>query len=446
MQPTWCRGAALSSSSLRTLTCAYRGARVRGSRSSALPFSDVTPSEPVPIAPTVSRPSGFLAAEAPSIARIRNEMDALRREKQERAFARSLLEKSAANTKAAHQDVNRSFTSAFAADQDASAKAALEAHAFMKQRRLQCDAHEVLRKKRAADSHKLAQMLEGPRMTPEARIKCEEDFKVKVLAKAKSLDSQTTMGDDRSTSVTDDALNDELALLLVLEDQSDETIRQWLSLGLVDPLWWVDAHTPVSVHSAGDSSLSDDVRPIDAHATMRAAGEFVENAVGCLRHGDVPEPDVALVIHKAEAGDFASITESELKKLEAFEKTNKGLTNRALSSSSPLLAAVAAHDPQLRTSLAVLERAKRNALLDKEFQDALDYLNTLEQARLASIERIAAKRRRASTEIPYFFGTNRSQPPPSADMNLPQPKLSAKARGILRRQKKLQRLRERFSK
>lgn len=428
----------------------------------------------IPPATVVRNGFGFVASEAPSIASIRSEVETLRRRKQEEEAARRLAEevkmsKSAASQGASVAAATEAFTGTLINNvkpsyslQDASLQQALAAHDFIARRRCQRDVDDVLRKKKASDSLRLAMMSTRISLCvggDKDRTACMASFQSLLKEKIHSLMSASDDHNKPAATASPVLVEPgdpvhQLATFMIIEEATPDVLRRWIKFGVVDPLWWLsseeltaagggDAAVSASSGPAGGDELHDERLP-STHESLHRTCEMVATAATQLKHMDLPPADVAPVILKAEQGQFESVMEKELKALEAYEKSDAKLHGQAWSCSSPLLKELAKDDPKLRASLDVLERVKRATLFDKKFQEALDYVHALEKARYDSVEKIAPKPRTQAAEVPYFFGSRLSQPPPSADMNLSPPKPSKLEQGKARRRQKIMRLKRRF--
>ncbi|PWV11144.1 hypothetical protein C3747_62g196 [Trypanosoma cruzi] len=242
-----------------------------------------------------------------------------------------------------------------------------------------------------------------------------------------------------------------------------------------------------------------------------------------------PNIDLAPVIQKVQEKRYESISESELRLLENYEeskqsinlsapstitpslnKTEKSeekevvkqgslgerfskdthfldtktlpckmslteaMVDRAFSPSNRFLHAVARCDPALRSSLEVMERIKRHALLDPVFQAAVEEAHAWEETSIqkhlqnggVSAKGETRKQRRLrraegsatpilggplakpqhAADIPYYYGNIRSFVPPQGRYNMPAPRLSREEAAQLRnRERKQKKSRMRFS-
>jgi hypothetical protein len=143
--------------------------------------------------------------------------------------------------------------------------------------------------------------------------------------------------------------------------------------------------------------------------------------------------DVAAPLIKARRGLYGQVSESELLALEAQEKLDRDTVTDATMSPNTFLRALAHTDVKIRQSLDVLDRARRAAVLDSKFQESVDYVNHRAKERFVAASGLRVKMRRKAAEVPLFFASARSRPPPAADMNLPMPKPSAEERKRIRK-------------
>lgn len=250
--------------------------------------------------------------------------------------------------------------------------------------------------------------------------------------------------------------------------------------------------------------------------------------------GSVPSIDLAPTLVKVQRRQFADITENELRRLEQYgeaaamrlsvsERESQAplqadvsqpssvpphssgrppiqidvptsILDRALTPSNTFLSAVAERDPALKKSLEGMERIKREALLDPEFQEAVRFAHAVEEASIAPHmyglpsgsssstaqageqnlqsgevsarrggQRVMSKRERRAARsrqlrgpmarsryspevVPYFYNDMRSIVPPRGAFNLPDPAPTkaerAEQRGRRRRAYQRSRFRE----
>ncbi|EKF32286.1 hypothetical protein MOQ_003865 [Trypanosoma cruzi marinkellei] len=152
----------------------------------------------------------------------------------------------------------------------------------------------------------------------------------------------------------------------------------------------------------------------------------------------------------------------------------EAMMDRAFSPSNRFLHAVARCDPALRTSLEVMERIKRHALLDPVFQAAVEEAHSWEETSIqkhlqkdgVSAKGETRKQRRLrraeggvtpilggpfakpqhAADIPYYYGNIRSFVPPQGRYNMPAPRLSREEAAQLRnRELKRKKSRMRYS-
>lgn len=457
-----------------------RWARSRGSASKVRQVEEKPAQElfqPTAVAPSLRQPTGsasaaFATANTPTISSMRAEIESMRREKhfeeslrKEQIAAKAQHAKDGGNLQRGTNQFRQRTEMIVPATApsynvtDGAMGEALKANEWLIGRKLQRDISDVLRPKTSSSSSassdsarlvELSGVLPAPHSLSAASTKIVEDLSRRVRTALQRYAP--------STELSDVGVNDLLytaAVVDVVQSASDADLRVWLRLGLIDPLWWgaSDDFSESTLPDASSSSAASELLEEDSLDPLRAAllagncSAFVGAASERLKFGDLPPPDVAPAILKASRGDFGNISEKELRALEGYEKSSgpgQGIA-RSMSPSSPLLAELAKRDSSIKTSLDVMERVKREALLDKQFQEAVEHVNVLHEGRIASMEKLRPSPRPSAAAVPYFFGSQRSRPPPQADMNLPAPALSPGERQSLRRKKKLMLLRKRFS-
>jgi hypothetical protein len=465
-----------------------RWARSRGGAKKSRQTDDILPQElftPSSAAPslrqaTASASAAFATANTPSISSMRAEIESMRKEKYFEEVIRKEQQAKARTMKAVGSQLQQRRGGQGAASTATILPAvapsynvtegvvgdALKANEWLVGRRIQRDVADVLRPKTQrpgssnSTSHRdgmrlaeLSGVLRAPTLSA-ANTTVVNDLARRVRDALKRYAPQMELSD---VSLRDPLYT--AALVDVVQSAPENDLREWLRLGLIDPLWWsddADAPYPVTNNSSTATALAaehlednvaDDLDPLQAALLAGSCSAFVGAASERLTFGDVPPPDIAPAILKAERGDFGSVSEKELRALELFETQSgagQALT-RSLSPSSPLLAALAKRDDNIKKSVEVLERVKRETLLDKQFQEAVEHVNVLHEGRVASMEKLRPNPRPVAASMPYFFGSPRSRPPPAADMNLPAPALSQAERTSIRRKRKLKVLRQRFS-
>ncbi|KAG5467202.1 hypothetical protein CUR178_00843 [Leishmania enriettii] len=316
-----------------------------------------------------------------------------------------------------------------------------------------------------------------------------------------------------------------LAWLTVLEGLSDEGIRALWKASILDAetlqpllsgpsletlLPTENCDTPESTRNDGGQDPSDESAPANLllekirYVQQLHYLQDITNTIRETELGDVPPIDLAPTIAKARRRQFDDVTEDELRQLEQYEESAvmhlplkkpsiltgacsdvkaetcnvsvpAAVLDRALFPSNNFLHAVAQKDAALRRSLERMERIKRETLLDPEFQEAVRFAHTVEEASVAphlrgwdssnadhnkinangngtplrAIRRTVSKREKRAARsrqlrgpmerspysaevIPYFYNDMRSIVPPRGAFNLPEPALTKADRAALR--------------
>ncbi|KAG5466672.1 hypothetical protein LSCM1_00841 [Leishmania martiniquensis] len=418
---------------------------------------------------------------------------------------------------------------------------------FLLQERRFKDADDVLRKSRNA-TDTLRYMELAFSLSPEQRAHLMEVLQrmhAQWTEEREKLTSercspQGSPNDSVDATAQVDSTASRLAWLTVLEGLPDEDIRALWGVGILDsetllpllsdaPLETLSpkesSDVPENASSNGGQETSDE----SAHASLLLDEKImyvqqlhylqeITNTIRETELGDVPPIDLAPTIAKARQRRFDNITQDELRQLEQYEESavmhlplekpsllagashevkvetcNVGIPaamlDRALFPSNHFLNAVAQKDAVLRRSLERMERIKREALLDPEFQEAVRFAHTVEEAsvaphlhgwgsgygngtkiseagngtRLQAIRRTVSKRdKRAARSrqlrgpmarspysaevIPFFYNDKRSIVPPRGAFNLPEPALTKAERAALRGRRRRARNGARYTK
>jgi hypothetical protein len=154
--------------------------------------------------------------------------------------------------------------------------------------------------------------------------------------------------------------------------------------------------------------------------------------------------DVAATVTKYRRGLYSQISEAELTALEARDEQAADTVTDATASPNSFLRAVANRDAKVKQSLDVLDRARRAAVLDPTFQRALEYTNARAQERFSTASGLRVRMRRKAAEVPLFFASPHSRPPPRADVGLPRPKPSPAERAAVRRERRVKKRKRYF--
>jgi hypothetical protein len=419
--------------------------------------------------PAGSQPvvGGFVAADTPSISALRADIDAMRKERTFAEHVRKAQQASKAEAVETQRhplrvmDTVLPVTSPSYNLRDGHVGDAIRASDWLLNQRAERDITDVLRKKKTATSSmssrehslKLARLAGIVRSPSDISANCDA-----VTSLSEAVQAALARYDTKSALLGDYSSKDPVylaALLDVILAASHAELKQWLALGVIDPLWWDDVQIEAPpgdrmsvAERAGTTTETTDLDddPLQVALAASRVGAYVRAVTQSITYGDVPPPDVATAVLKAERGAFGDVSEKELRALEVFEDSNSRALGRSFAPSSPVLAELGKLDKKVQSSLEVLECVKRNTLLDKDFQDAVEYVNALHEGRQTSRERVRSSQRSSSTEVPYFFGSSRSRLPPAADMNLPEPAPSREEKMRMQRKKKLKQLRQRYSK
>ncbi|KAG5490964.1 hypothetical protein JIQ42_00850 [Leishmania sp. Namibia] len=419
---------------------------------------------------------------------------------------------------------------------------------FLLQERRFKDADDVLRKNRNATDTLRYMALAFPsspeqrthlmellqRMHAQWATECERFTRACGPAQSSPNESINATGEVDSDTAS------KLAWLTVLEGLSDEDIRALWEAGILDaetlqPLLsepsletlspTENSDAPESTRNDGGQDPSDKSAP--ANLLLEEKIRYVQqlhylqeitNTIRETELGDVPPIDLAPTIAKARRRQFDDVTEDELRQLEQYEESAvmhlplkkpstltgassdvkaetcnvsipAAMLDRALFPSNRFLNAVAQKDAALRRSLERMERIKRETLLDPEFQEAVRFAHTVEEASVAphlrgwdssnadhtninedgngtplrAIRRTVSKRdKRAARSrqlrgpmarspysaevIPYFYNDMRSIVPPRGAFNLPEPALTKADRAALRGRRRRARKGARYTK
>ncbi|GET92597.1 hypothetical protein, conserved [Leishmania tarentolae] len=410
------------------------------------------------------------------------------------------------------------------------------------------DADDVLRKSTSTtDTQRYMTLTFSP--SPEQRAHLVEILKrmqvqwsaeLEKLTRA-SISIQSSPQSSTNTTVeASSGVTSRLAWLTVLDELSDEDIRALWESGILDAetllslLSDISSGTPsrtestvVPENTRGDNSQDASHEDAPADLLFDEKIKYVQqlhylqeitNTIRETELGDVPPIDLAPAIVKAKRRQFDDVTKDELLQLEQYEESavmhlplkepspNTGasravkagpcnvcvpaaMLERALFPSNCFLNAVAQKDAVLRRSLERMERIKRETLLDPEFQEAVRFAHTVEEASVAphlrgwsssdgddgdvsgesSSTPLRATRRTVSKHekraarshqlrgpmarspyspevIPYFYNDMRSIVPPRGAFNLPDPAPTKAERAALRGRRRRARKGARYSK
>lgn len=185
---------------------------------------------------------------------------------------------------------------------------------------------------------------------------------------------------------------------------TDEQLREAMDVGAINPEDLMDE----GCSDEAEALPNEDLATQSECATIRAAEEL-----GSVAAGD-PTDAAASALQKARSGLNGDITERELQALEEHEKAS----SHWLWQTNRLLSYVARKDAAVRHSIDALDRARRAALRDADFQEAVAYARQLERAQRQSIPSRGSPRP-SSGDVPRFFGSKYEHPPPRAGSGVP---------------------------
>ncbi len=188
-------------------------------------------------------------------------------------------------------------------------------------------------------------------------------------------------------------------------------------------------------HSDLFRGLVDSPRQLADAVEAMASAEELFGVLSDDLLGHVTE-DLAPATLKARRGAYGQVSATELEAMEQNDALSHDIVTDATASPNAFLRALAHRDEKIRQSLDVLDRARRAAVLDPNFQQSLEYVNHRAQEKFKAASGLRVRMRPKAAEIPFFFASQRSRPPPAADMGLPMPTLPVAERRRLRKEKR----------
>jgi hypothetical protein len=388
---------------------------------------------------------------------------------------------------------------------------------LLQQKRFQ-DADEVLRKSgNESDTRRFVKLTYAPTSEETAQL---VSLLLRMRGQWVSEHEKLSSSSDFSGNSSDAELLARMAWMQVLEQLSDEEVRLLWEANVLDAETLESLfsgtteeakHVPEIKHDEDDASHAPGTSPtvslLDEKINYVHKLQYLQELTASICEtelGSVPSIDLAPTLVKAQRRQFADITEKELHKLERYGETaamrlsvsgddsqksaesdsvqqpqarNKpfaridvpaSILDRALTPSNTFLSAVAENDASLKRSLEGMERIKREALLDPEFQEAVRFAHAVEEASVAphlygqpigsggsaraheetsddasaaadstAVRRVSKRERRAARSrefrgpmarssyspeaVPYFYNDMRSIVPPRGSFNLPDP-------------------------
>ncbi|KPA85962.1 putative mitochondrial hypothetical protein [Leptomonas pyrrhocoris] len=412
---------------------------------------------------------------------------------------------------------------------------------LLQQKRFQ-DTDEVLRKSgKGEDTRRFVQLAFAPSSEQTAQL---VNLLQRMSAQWSSEKDQLSSSSDYAADTRDTDTLERVAWMQVLEQLSDEEVRLLWEANVLDVETLASLFSEQSEKERRpENDVSEDVAE-DSTSFTPSNSLLVEKIdyVQRLQYlqeltkficeteiGKVPSIDLAPILVKVQRRQFVDITEDELRKLEQNEESASmrlsasmdkpqasppdasvqhptlptkasiqievpaSTLDRALTPSNAFLSAVAEKDAALKKSLEGMERIKREALLDPEFQEAVRFAHAVEEASVAphlhglatrsdslaqtdekdakddksafrndarqvmtKRERRAARNRQlrgpmtrspySAEVVPYFYNDMRSIVPPRGAFNLPAPTPTKAERAELRGRRRRARQRFRFRK
>jgi hypothetical protein len=295
----------------------------------------------------------------------------------------------------------------------------IEAHYRFQRRRLFCDAEEVVRKERV-HVEKYLQLLTEVSSGQLRASPCREALTRFTALLDKTMEKLNTNDDGPALDVI---------VAEALDSLSDADLVCLWKAGLIDEEWLL---------RGGPSDGAAHAIVEKAAATIAVVDALKDDLKGA------PPEDISHIMERAQNRQFEGISLQEIEALEAYEKANSALRVRALAPENSFLALVAPHDEKIQMSLDILEKTKRAAFNDEDFQSALSYIHHLEEQAMGNVGRLPVSPRRSAAEVPYFFADFRSVVPPQGRSNLPPPKPSVEEKNEARRRLKKLGLRRRY--
>lgn len=398
---------------------------------------------------------------------------------------------------------------------------------FLLQQRRFKDADEVLRKggKSEATQRFVKLAFEASPTQTAQLVQLVQRMRARWAEEQSSLVGASAEGASQAPGDTNPEAVSRLAWLSVLEGLPDEDVRLLWAAEVLD----ADTLAPLLAEADSTVPAKADSREGKAGPTLEPPAELlleeklkyieelhhlqeITNTIRETELGDVPSIDLAPAMVKAQRRQFEDVTAEELRRLEQYEEASAlptsstahpaaktgipgvsaALLDRVLVPSNSFLDAVAVRDEALRRSLEGMERIKREALLDPEFQEAVRFAHAVEEASVAPhlrgsssalggagaegaasssggdgaaarvARRVLSKREKRAARsrevrgpmarspyspevVPYFYSDVRSIVPPRGAFNLPAPTPSKAERAALRGSRRRARRGTRYS-
>lgn len=286
-------------------------------------------------------------------------------------------------------------------------------------------------------------------------------------------------------TIVSNEVDDESPLVTLMNDTMQAIHRVEYAGGLVSEIcnsalrgWSV----PIDIASAVHKVMEDRHGEVSA-AELKRLEAYEEEAVTIPVHTlqtHRPPPSSASAPYGASCFSFvpAGCTREDNKTRPAATTAfTSSLLDRALMPSNRLLHLVARRDARVQRTLADMERVRREALLDEEFQRSLALARVMDgdgaaagwtavsssssmgdanRARpLSSSPRRTGRgagrmppsltQRSHAADVPFFYGSRHSYVPPRGRFNVPEPALSAQERAARRGQRRRARGPTRFA-
>lgn len=185
--------------------------------------------------------------------------------------------------------------------------------------------------------------------------------------------------------------------LAALESMPDDDLLQALRSGAVDPLAVWEGSAELSVLPGEMLECS---RGVQLTAELAATLDPT-----------VPTDDEARLLEAYRAGEYESFTEQDIAALERYEK--RALEGYVVQPNT-VLRFVAQRDPKVAEALSVLDRARRAALRDTAFQDAVAYRRELEGAEERdAVANAGAHPRPSAVDRAFFYNDGDFSRPPA---------------------------------
>ena len=211
----------------------------------------------------------------------------------------------------------------------------------------------------------------------------------------------------------------EEAVLDAVANMDDETLLAYIKAGAIDPSTL--GYEKLLAEEDGADVVGEAATAIDSELLQAKQLSEITRLLADDLDGK-PDEAVCELLAKANIGDFSEFTEEDIRMLEEFEKSEKEcyttVPNRVLRLAAEI-------DPKIKESLVVLDRTRRKAILDAEFEAAIRYSRQADKLVMEKVKPLPKPVMPDVTQM-YYASGKFTQVPPRGRSGVPDKPLPSK--------------------